>query len=277
MPSQRLSLVTAIALAAAGVLAVAAYAYDTSRDDLIAKGVSVAGVDVGGLRESAARVRLQSALTRKLDRSVRVKVAGQRYRLTPKAASLAVDVNGMVDEAVDRSRSGGLPGRLWRGLTGSNVNADLPARVSYSTIGVRGFVNRVKRSVDRPPRDADVAFTTASLRAVPSQTGLMVKARRLLALVEAAILQPGKGRAVRAHVKVTKPKVTTAELARKYPNVITIDRGNFQLRFFHRLRLNKIYPIAVGRAGLETPAGLYHIEDKQVNPSWHVPNSVWAG
>jgi lipoprotein-anchoring transpeptidase ErfK/SrfK len=29
--------------------------------------------------------------------------------------------------------------------------------------------------------------------------------------------------------------------------------------------------------GLETPAGLYKIQDKQVNPSWHVPNSPWAG
>jgi len=30
-------------------------------------------------------------------------------------------------------------------------------------------------------------------------------------------------------------------------------------------------------SGLETPAGLYHIQDKEVNPSWHVPNSAWAG
>jgi lipoprotein-anchoring transpeptidase ErfK/SrfK len=29
--------------------------------------------------------------------------------------------------------------------------------------------------------------------------------------------------------------------------------------------------------GLETPAGLYDVQDKQVNPSWHVPNSAWAG
>ena len=39
----------------------------------------------------------------------------------------------------------------------------------------------------------------------------------------------------------------------------------------------KTYKIAVGRAGLETPAGLYQIQDKQTNPSWHVPNSAWAG
>ena len=36
-------------------------------------------------------------------------------------------------------------------------------------------------------------------------------------------------------------------------------------------------PIAVGQQGLETPAGLYHAQDKQVDPSWHVPNSAWAG
>jgi lipoprotein-anchoring transpeptidase ErfK/SrfK len=30
-------------------------------------------------------------------------------------------------------------------------------------------------------------------------------------------------------------------------------------------------------AGLETPAGTYRLQDKQVNPAWHVPNSAWAG
>ena len=33
----------------------------------------------------------------------------------------------------------------------------------------------------------------------------------------------------------------------------------------------------MGQAGLETPAGQYTIDDKQVNPSWHVPDSPWAG
>ncbi len=29
--------------------------------------------------------------------------------------------------------------------------------------------------------------------------------------------------------------------------------------------------------GLETPAGLHHIEWEQVDPPWHVPNKAWAG
>jgi len=30
-------------------------------------------------------------------------------------------------------------------------------------------------------------------------------------------------------------------------------------------------------AGRDTPAGTYHITNKQVNPAWYVPNSDWAG
>jgi lipoprotein-anchoring transpeptidase ErfK/SrfK len=29
--------------------------------------------------------------------------------------------------------------------------------------------------------------------------------------------------------------------------------------------------------GLETPEGLYAIQEKEENPVWHVPDSAWAG
>jgi lipoprotein-anchoring transpeptidase ErfK/SrfK len=59
--------------------------------------------------------------------------------------------------------------------------------------------------------------------------------------------------------------------------VVTVDRQAFKLRYFKRLRVAKTYKIAVGQAGLETPAGLYHVQDKAVNPVWHVPKRPWAG
>jgi lipoprotein-anchoring transpeptidase ErfK/SrfK len=277
MTRERLILLVGVSAAVVVGLTVAAYAYDSSRDDVVSHGVKVAGVDIGGLHEAAAKRKVAADLTRRLERPVRVRAAGQSFRLTPRAASLAADVDGMVGEAIDRSRSGGLPGRLWRGLTGGDVNAELDARVSYSAVSVRRFVRRVKKTVDRPPRDADVQFHLASLPAVPSQKGLTVNYKRLLTKVEGALNQTGHGRLVRLNVKVTNPKVTSAELGRKYPVVVTVDRPAFRLRLFKRLKLTKTYTIAVGQAGLETPAGLYHVQDKQVNPSWHVPDSAWAG
>jgi lipoprotein-anchoring transpeptidase ErfK/SrfK len=277
MLRKRASLIAVLSVALLIALAVAAYGYDTSRDDLIADGVTVAGVDVGGMRTDAANDKLLAALGPGLERPVRVKVAGQTFRLTAARAHLAADVNGMVDEALDVSREGGLPGRVWRGITGGKVDRSLEARVSYSRVEVKRFVRRVRRSVDRPPRDADVSFQTASLPAIPSQTGLKVERRRLRAAVGNALVATGPGRTVRGHVRVVKPKVTTERLADKYPYVITVDRPAFRLRLFKDLRLAKTYKIAVGQVGLETPAGLYHVQNKAENPAWHVPNSDWAG
>jgi lipoprotein-anchoring transpeptidase ErfK/SrfK len=259
------------------VLAVAAYGYDTSRDDLIAEGVHVAGVDVGGMRSDAAAERLRALLGPALERPVRVAVAGQRLKLTAKRSHLAADVDGMVDEALEVSRDGGLPARVWRGITGREVNSELAARVSYSNVAVKRFLRRVKRAVNRPPRDADVSFHTASLPAIPSRTGLRLDARRLRKSVQSALESIGGGRSVRGRVKVLQPKVTTADLAGKYPAVVTIDRANFRLRLFKKLKLAKTYKIAVGQIGLETPAGVYHVQNKAINPAWHVPNSDWAG
>ena len=77
--------------------------------------------------------------------------------------------------------------------------------------------------------------------------------------------------------RTLRPHVSSARLAYKYQTFITIDRAHFTLRLWKNLHLARSYRIAVGRQGLETPAGLYEINDRQVNPSWHVPNSSWAG
>jgi lipoprotein-anchoring transpeptidase ErfK/SrfK len=270
----RLAIVAAAIVAA---LAASAFAYDSSRDDLIADGIRVAGVDVGDMREDAARAKIRDELAARLERPVRVAVAGRRFRLTAKRARLAVDVEGMAAAAVERSRSGWLPSRLLRAVTGGRVVADLPSEVSYSRQAVRRFVLRLKRAVNRRPRNATVKFAAAGLPAIPSRTGLRLDTRRLRRSVEAAISETGKARRVRGKVEVVQPDVTTDQLAERYPYVLTVDRPAFKLRFFKRLRLAKTYKIAIGQVGYDTPAGLYHIQNKAVNPAWHVPNKPWAG
>ena len=88
---------------------------------------------------------------------------------------------------------------------------------------------------------------------------------------------PGVERQVKAAVRTTKPKVTQAELAEKYPSMLVADRANFKLRFYRNLKLQKTYTVAVGAGRLRHPGGLYHIQNKAVNPAWSVPNSDWAG
>jgi lipoprotein-anchoring transpeptidase ErfK/SrfK len=276
----RAASLTAVGLALVLVLvgAVGVYAFDKGTEDRVAEGVRVGGVAVGDLERSAAERKLRRQLQDDLDRPVVVRSAGRRFVLPAADASAEADFQGSVDDAVRRSREGNAVARALRALTGKDVEADLELRLSYDSAAVRRFTGRVERAVERKPRDATVRFTGTGLTKVPSRPGLKLDAAEVRTRVESALgTPPERTHSIRVPVRRTKAKITTRELRRKYGTVITINRGAFRLRLYKRLKLIRTYPIAVGQVGLETPAGKYTVQNKAVNPAWHVPDSDWAG
>ena len=255
--------------------AVAAFAYDSSRDDHIAKGISIAGVDVGDMTTAEARRVVQRELQEPLERPVVVRRGQTRFTLSAQDAGVKADVGGMVDEALEASRDGSVLSRVARDIPGGEEDAQVPARVSYSSTAGRDLVKRVRSKLDRPARDAEVNFP--SLEKIKEQKGRRVRAAVLEQRIAQALTVPGVERTVRAPVRVLKPKVTQAQLADKYPVLLIADRYNFKLRLYKNLALQKEYTVAVGAVGFDTPAGMYHIQNKAVDPAWHVPNSDWAG
>jgi lipoprotein-anchoring transpeptidase ErfK/SrfK len=255
--------------------AVAAFAYDSSRDDVIAEGVTIAGVDVGGMKTEEARSVVRRELQKPLERPIAVVRGPQRFRLSAHDAGVTADVTGMVEEALQVSRDGSIFSRVARDITGGEENAQVSARVNYSTDAVEQLVGRVSKTLDRPARDAEVDFP--SLEKVKEQKGRRVRKAVLQQRVAQALTVPGAERRVKAPVRILKPKVTQDQLADRYPVVLVADRYNFKLRLYTHLQLQKEYTVAVGALGFDTPAGLYHIQNKAVDPAWHVPNSDWAG
>jgi lipoprotein-anchoring transpeptidase ErfK/SrfK len=274
---KRASLVAAVVVLLLIGGSVAVYAYDHGRQDLIAKGVTVAGVDVGGMRQDAAVQLLQRRLAGPLDRPIVVRAAGRHFRLSAAQAEVRTDVAGMVNEAVAASRQGNIVQRSWRGLTGGKVHEDVALRLSYSTPAVKALVTRVKKAVNRSPISATITPTAGGLEKVPSQTGIGLQQRYLRHRIEKALRTPSARRLVVARTRIVMPAITTAELADKYPWYIIVNRPRFTLTVYDSLHPKATYPVAVGQVGLETPAGLYHVQNKAVNPAWHVPNSPWAG
>ena len=80
------------------------YAYDASRDDLIADGITVGGVKVGGMRAAEARVAIDEQLAAPLRKPLVVKHCKQRFRLTAGTAKLRVASERMVQDALEESR-----------------------------------------------------------------------------------------------------------------------------------------------------------------------------
>ena len=266
----------AIALAILCVLAGAVYAYDHGRRDKIAQGISVGGVNIGGLTKTQAERKLEARYLAALHEPIVIHHATKTWTLGPREAKTSADVSAMVDQALARSRDGNVFTRTFRGLTGGKIHEQLTPEVTYSKAAVVRLLDRVRRSVDRDAIDAKLAFHGSDFSEVKGRDGLAVDASGLHQKIEAAIVSPTADRTFVARTHHTTPQVTTDKLVQQYNTLLIVDRASFQLKLYKHLRLLKTYSIAVGMQGLETPAGLYHIQNKAVNPAWTMPNSSWV-
>jgi lipoprotein-anchoring transpeptidase ErfK/SrfK len=254
-----------------------AYAYDSSQKDKIADGVTVAGVDVGGMSSAEAEAAVRRQLLAPLRHPLTVEYKGESWTLPGAKLKLRADVEGAVEEAVADSQEGGLPGRIVRYVSGGEVDKAIEAEVDYSKPAIARFVRKVADDLDREPQNASVDPSSDSLEVAPGKDGRKLRDNALTEELEAAVLNADAGHTITASVHSTRPQVTTKDVASEYPSYLTLDRSTFTLRLWKDLKLAKTYTVAVGQEGLETPAGLYHIQAKEENPSWHVPDSAWAG
>jgi lipoprotein-anchoring transpeptidase ErfK/SrfK len=272
---------TSIAVIIAAVLLVVvvggAYAYDSSQKDKIADGVTVAGVDVGGMSEEEAAAAVRRKLLAPLRHSLAVTFDGQSWKLDGKKLKIRADIDSAVEEAVEASQEGGFPSRLVRYVSGGEVDEQITPPVAYSQRAINRFVRHVADEVDREPKNADVEATPDELKVVAGENGRKLRDNQLERKLKAAVLNANAPHKIVAVVHPIKPEVTKSEVAAKYPSYITVDRGTFTLRLWQHLKLAKEYTVAVGMEGLETPEGLYDIQEKEENPVWHVPDSAWAG
>lgn len=257
--------------------ALGAYAYDNSKKDEIAEGVTAGGVDLGGLTEQQAKAKLHRKLVKPLRGGVRVNFSGDHWTLPGKRLKVRADVDRMVDRALEVSQEGGMPGRIVRNLTGGEVDEQIPSQVAYSQSAINRFVRHVAGEIGQEPQDASISPTAGTLEVVPGQNGRKIRDILLTKRLNAAVTRRGEGRTVEVKVRSTKPEVTMDEVAAQYPTYLTVSQSEFVVRLWKDLKLVKTYPIATGQPAYPTPYGLYSIQNKQVDPVWSVPNSDWAG
>ncbi len=276
-----LSSLLARALLAGGLLVAlavgAAVLYDHSQTDRLAAGIRVGGVAVGGLDRAEAARRLHAVAVAPQRRDLRVHTPAKTWVLTAAQLRVTADVDAALDRAVADSRRGWLGARVARSLGGGKVRETIALKTHYATGVLPRVVAEVAATNYVAPVDATVKPHADTLERVPARDGSRVDTGALFASLESAVQHRSRPADIDVVTKPVAAKVTGEQLAKKYPGYIVVDRKAHQLRFYKHLEPFKTWPIAVGRAGLETPSGLYDVQWREVNPPWHVPNSPWAG
>src|SRR5262249_52353984 len=151
-----LAVVIGLVALAANALGAYVYFYDASHANRIAKGVSIAGVDVGGLRAEAARERVSQRLVPHFNRRFLLPPEDRRFWIAPSRVGLHIDVDRMVTEALKTSRDGNLVDRFLREYRHRPLNRNIPLRIAYRASAVEQIVSRVAKTLNEDPKSAEV-------------------------------------------------------------------------------------------------------------------------
>src|SRR5215207_4223846 len=125
--------------------------YGYAHSDRIYQGVSVAGVQVGGMTETEARTALEGAYGDYLGQPVVLTFEGAEYRIVPREAGLGLDVEATIGQAMAFGRSGSVWARTQSWARSLLRGGSLPAVLSVDEARFDVSLKSIAPFVARPP------------------------------------------------------------------------------------------------------------------------------
>jgi len=233
----------------AGLLtASAAAAADTPTT--IPVGVTIAGVQVGGLAPDVATATVEQGF----ELPLQLKVGTTTVLVTPNV----LGATPVIDKAIERA------------LT-AEPNSAIPLGVTVEPGAVAHFVGTLAQRFDRPAADAKVYLRNLRPWLSTERPGRKLVQRTAVHDINVALTDATRQPVVLVTTAV-KPKVTR----RNFGPVIVIRRSSNQLMLYDGVKYVRFFAVATGQSIYPTPLGRFAIVVKWRNPWWYPPNSPWA-
>jgi lipoprotein-anchoring transpeptidase ErfK/SrfK len=225
----------------------------TAADPLAAipLGVTIGGVQVGGLTTEAAATAVQQAFQTPLE----LHLGSTRILVTPDL----LGATPVVDKAIERALA-------------AEPNSTIPLGVSVVYGAPAAFISTLAKRYDVPAVDSKLFLRQLRPWLSKERGGRKLDQRQAIRDVGAAVT----GSLIRTPVTLTqttiRPKVTRAN----FGPVIVIRRSSNKLFLYQGTRYRRLFPVATGQHQYPTPLGRFSIVVKWKNPWWYPPDSPWA-
>ena len=220
---------------------------------VIAPGVTIGGVPVGGKMSEAARTRVEAAFGRPL----RLQFRDKRWRISPRYLGASAGIDGAVARAL-------------RAPAGMRVRL----RVAAAQPRIKRYVARLDRLFSYEPVNTQVVGAAGGRpQFTEAKSGLAVEKDGMTEAITRALRTTNRRRPIELIVSTIEPRVTPEN----YGPVVIIFRESKRLALFDGPSKVREYGIATGSSEYPTPLGNYSIATKQMNPWWiPPPDSDWA-
>jgi hypothetical protein len=219
-------------------------------DPVLAPGVRVGGIAVGGLTPEAALSKVRDAVALPLA----VQVAGRRFAPRPGAFRTIA----YAKPAVERARNAA-PG------------TSVPLLVRVRGQLVRAYVAKLAARLDRRPVDSALRLRNLRPFITKERIGRRLDRPAATSAIVGRLLRNSRA-PVSLRLRAVKPAVTRAS----FGSIVVIRRGSKTLSLYHGMRLRRTFGVATGTSSYPTPLGRFDIVTMQRNPWWYPPDSDWA-
>jgi lipoprotein-anchoring transpeptidase ErfK/SrfK len=248
--AKRAGFILCLVVCALGVGASHARADSPPPPAVIAAGVQIGSVDVGGLTAEQATAAVQQAYFA----PVELHVGHRGYSVSPHHFETAL---GDLDSAVQTA------------LTAPALTA-VRLTPTLDTKRVAKWVKALAKKTYRAPAAGRIVLRHNRPLFTLAHPGRALRPFPTRMLIRDAIVS-GDHTVIVAPVKKLK-----ADAVRSEP-VIVIHRGSNRLYLYNGTHLVRVFPVATGQAAWPTPLGSFQIVVKQKNPWWFPPTQdSWA-
>jgi lipoprotein-anchoring transpeptidase ErfK/SrfK len=257
--------VAAVLVVALGGAAYSAYRYEQSHGDTILPGVTIEGVDVGGLTRPEAVEAVRVAAAVRLEVPITVAVAGKTWSVTPMELGRRANAVAAVNQALGVSDSMDTFSRFWHRFRSDPVDRQI--ELAYAgDAKIEAFLGRVAKDVVVKPVDAAIAYQDHDVAFIKPKPGRALDFTAATKAVRNALKSGTIDRVALETLKVA-PKVTAKNLGRNI--VVRVDQN--KLYVYDGFKVIRTFGVATAKPGYTTPAGDWKITRKAVNPTWYNP------
>jgi lipoprotein-anchoring transpeptidase ErfK/SrfK len=215
----------------------------------IPTGVTIGGLDVGGLAPDAATAAVQQAFQVPLV----LHLGSTEITVTPDVLG-AVPV---IDRAVERALAAQPGAAVSLGVT---VNG-----------GTASFVAQLAQRFRRPATDATLSLRDLRPWLSKERSGLKLEQRKAVHDINVQLAA-----VVREPVTLVQDRVRPRITRSNFGPVVVIRRQSNRLFLYEGTRYRRFFAVATGQSQYPTPLGRFKIVVRWRNPWWYPPNSPWA-
>src|SRR6266540_1678611 len=138
-------------------------------------GVSVAGVDLSGMKPSDAAVKLSQALSYPISGKVLFRDGEKAWVASPAELGMVFDASSSAMTAYRLGRSGGLFGALSGQVRAAGVGVKVPPVIVFDQRVAYHYLNQIASQINQPVTEAGLVLNGTDVVAQPGQVGRELK------------------------------------------------------------------------------------------------------